>query len=135
MCAWSGLQSLPPGLTSPHVLSAVEISRGRRVCLDRETVSANAYFVRDTDIGHFYAIRQSDGQTEDDHARATASKQRGSSSSSVRSIAEVCLVCSLVYDLTCKGDGNKVNIEGVSRALYERRDCAVNICALFSALL
>ena len=44
-------------------------------------------------------------------------KQRGSSSS-VWSIAEACLACSFVYDLTCKGNGNKVNIEGVSRARF-----------------
>ena len=83
-----------------------------------ETVSAiNAYFVRDTDIGHFYAIRQS-RQTEDDHACATASNEVPPPPSSIRSIAEVCLASSFVYDLTCKGNGNKVNIEGVSRARF-----------------
>ena len=99
---------------SPHVLSAVQISRGRDVCVclvlteQRETDSANAYFASDIET---LLRRRRRGR----RSTARDRKQLGSSGRSRKS----------VYDLTCKGNGNALNIKG-SAAFYDRHETAVN---------
>ena len=137
MCVCVEWTPITPQLASPHVLSAVEISRGRRVCLDRRPQRRGGrpppqptHISSGTPTSDTFT--RSDRRTDGRRPRMRDRKQ-ATRFLLLHSVDRGSLACSFMI-LPAKETEIKSILRG-SAAVYERRDCAVNMCGRFLAFV